>query len=456
MTRRLRVVWASPLRPVPSGVSAYAEDLIVRLGREVELTVTYDGFTPASDLSGWPVAVCPLAQLPELYARKPQDLLVSHMGNNPHHEWIWRLMQRWRGLVVLHDTNYNHFLPGHYLRNNQPERFLAAMLEHHGTSGHEFGCELLAKVGTPAWRDFEPRLFEYTLTGPILDRALRVIVHSDHAAAAARIAAQLPVDVVPMNFVPDGGYLPHGSVKPSRFGLPNSVPLILSLGFVAPHKRLDRVIAALGELRAEGRDFRLVIAGPATPEMGEALDRQAAAAGLTGRVVRLGFVKEEEMYALMSAADLAVNLRYPTAGESSAALIRLMGAELPALVTDHGASAEFPDDTVIKIRHGEGEHEQLCRTLASLMDHPEARLALGARARAHVLRENHVDRAVAAYLRVFEAAVRDTSRPMLSRAAREFWPAIAPLSDTPGFSALAEALSARWAEGGEIEPGQYF
>ena len=347
MNRRLRVVWASPLRPVPSGVSAYAEDMIARLGREVELTVTYDGFTPASDLSDWPLAVCPLAQLPALYARQPQDLLVSHMGNNPHHEWVWRLMQRWRGLVVLHDTNFNHCLPGHYLRNIQPERFLAAMLEHHGTAGHEFGCELLAKVGTPAWKEFEPRLFEYTLTGPILDRALRVIVHSNHAAAAVRIAAPLPVDVVPMNFVPGGGYLPPGSVLPSRFGLPDAVPLILSLGFVAPHKRLDRVIAALGVLHAQGRDFRLVIAGPATAEMGESLDRQAAAAGLAGRVLRLGFISDNEMYELLAAADLAVNLRYPTAGESSAALIRLMGAGLPVLVTDHGASAEVNTATAL-------------------------------------------------------------------------------------------------------------
>lgn len=456
MSRRLRVVWASPLRPVPSGISAYAEDLIPRLGREIDLTVLYDGFTPDSDFSDWPVTLCPAAQLPALYARLPQDLLVSHMGNNPHHEWIWRLMQRWRGLVVLHDTNFSQFLPGHYLNTNQPGRLLAALIEHHGEAGHVLGREMLAKAGTPAWEAFAPRMFECSMTGVILDRALRAVVHSAHAAAAARCVSPLPVDEVPMNFVPEGGYLPRGSVRPSRFKLPDEVPLILSLGFVAPHKRLDRVIAALGRLRASGRDFRLLIAGQTTPELVESLDRQIAAAGLTGRVVRRGFVSEEEMYALLAAADIAVNLRYPTAGESSAALIRLMGAGLPVLVTDHGASAEVPDDTVIKIRPGESEMELLTSTLANLLDDAAARHALGARARAHVLRENHVDRAVAAYLRIFEDAARDTARPMLARAARQIWPAVSPLANSPVFAPLIAELSARWAAGGEVEPGRYF
>ena len=54
----------------------------------------------------------------------------------------------------------------------------------------------------------------------------------------------------------------------------------------------------------------------------------------------------------MSAAlrcDLVFNLRYPTNGETSAALIQAMGLEKPCVVTDIGWFSEIPDDAVIKV-----------------------------------------------------------------------------------------------------------
>ncbi|MEA2489155.1 MAG: hypothetical protein QOH21_947, partial [Acidobacteriota bacterium] len=50
-----------------------------------------------------------------------------------------------------------------------------------------------------------------------------------------------------------------------------------------------------------------------------------------------------------------VNLRYPSAGETSGTLIRAFDAGKPVAVSDYAQFAELPDDCVVKIPFGEGE-----------------------------------------------------------------------------------------------------
>ena len=57
----------------------------------------------------------------------------------------------------------------------------------------------------------------------------------------------------------------------------------------------------------------------------------------------------------MAATDLAVNLRYPSAGETSGTLIRAFESGKPVAVSDYAQFAEFPDDCVVKIPFGDAE-----------------------------------------------------------------------------------------------------
>ena len=58
-----------------------------------------------------------------------------------------------------------------------------------------------------------------------------------------------------------------------------------------------------------------------------------------------------------------MNLRYPSAGETSGTLIRALEAGKPVAVSDYAQFAEFPDDCVVKIPF-DGEVEALTEFLA--------------------------------------------------------------------------------------------
>ena len=67
-----------------------------------------------------------------------------------------------------------------------------------------------------------------------------------------------------------------------------------------------------------------------------------------------GYVDDAEFDDYYAAADRLVNLRYPSAGETSGTLIRAFEAGKPVAVSDYAQFAELPDDVVTKIAFGAG------------------------------------------------------------------------------------------------------
>ena len=57
---------------------------------------------------------------------------------------------------------------------------------------------------------------------------------------------------------------------------------------------------------------------------------------------------EERLWSLMAACDVLVNLRSPTMGETSGAVIRGLSLGKPMLVSDVGWFAELPDDVALQ------------------------------------------------------------------------------------------------------------
>ena len=153
------------------------------------------------------------------------------------------------------------------------------------------------------------------------------------------------------------------------------------------------VLAAFAEARARNGDLRLLIVGEPAPNV----DAEA----LRGEGITFtGYVPDEEFAAYFAAVDRLVNLRYPSAGETSGTLIRAFEAGKPVAVSDYAQFAEFPDDCVVKIPFGD-------REVATLADFFMRDLADPAKAQAAWLRENaSMELTVRGYL----AALEDSSR----------------------------------------------
>jgi glycosyltransferase involved in cell wall biosynthesis len=149
-------------------------------------------------------------------------------------------------------------------------------------------------------------------------------------------------------------------------------PVIGSVGFLNANKRIPQLLEAFAVLRGRHPRARLVLAGPEAP--GLELERRIAALGLQDAVERHGYVDEDRLWSIIAACDACVSLRWPTMGETSAGVIRVLSLGKPLVVSDVDAFAELPDEAVLKVKPDEREVESLAAALLLLSD-PDRRTA---------------------------------------------------------------------------------
>ncbi len=182
-------------------------------------------------------------------------------------------------------------------------------------------------------------------------------------------------------------------------GLPADAFVFASFGFVTPHKRLDAALAAFARLRAARPAARFLICGEvaAQYDLGAILD----VAGGDGVTVT-GRVPLEKFHRAMQACDVAVNLRHPTGGETSASLLRLLASGIPTIVTDVGSFAELPDGVVAKVAMDEREVDHLAALFSALAGDSGLRRAMSVAARRHVETHHELGHAASALLAALE------------------------------------------------------
>jgi glycosyltransferase involved in cell wall biosynthesis len=174
------------------------------------------------------------------------------------------------------------------------------------------------------------------------------------------------------------------------------------------------VLRAVARVRAALTRVRLLLVGP-VPEP-DALDAAIEARGLRGVVTVAGRVPLAELPAHVAATDVVVHLRYPTARETSAALLRVLGQGRPAIVSDLENLADLPDGAVVRADVTDEEGE-VTRALLRLLESPALRARVGERARAHVATAHSPARCLETYAAALERTARTPLPP------RRPWPA---------------------------------
>ena len=103
-----------------------------------------------------------------------------------------------------------------------------------------------------------------------------------------------------------------------RLGLPLDAPLLASFGHVNPYKRVESVLRALRVLRERHAGLHYILVGSvsANYDLRALVQRH----GLEDAVTITGYVERAAFEEYVAAADICLNLRHPTAGETSASL----------------------------------------------------------------------------------------------------------------------------------------
>ena len=226
--------------------------------------------------------------------------------------------------------------------------------------------------------------------------------------------------------------LPAGGLR-AALGLPADAFLVASFGFITPAKRLDVALRAFARLRREVPNALYLLVGEVSPHYDFA---SVLTPGLAAGVVPVGRTGLAGLLRYMAAVDVAVNLRYPSAGETSGTLIRLLGLGKPVVVSNTGAFAEIPDGCCAKVDLDATEEELLTTYLLALARDPALRRRLGENARRHVAAHH----TLAGSARAYADFVRETvaSRPALPRAV----PPLAPYPPEDVLADLAGAVAA--------------
>ncbi|RMH22172.1 MAG: glycosyltransferase, partial [Acidobacteria bacterium] len=370
--RPLGIDFVSPLPPVRSGIADYGADLLPELAQRCDLRLIR---LPEQPLDPQLAARYPVAPVERL--GDDGRLPLYQMGNNRHHETVYELARRLPGVVTLHDLVLHHFLIGRTVARGDFAAYRRALAYDHGWIGEAASLPL-------RWPGGQSDAAQFALPAHrrLLDRQRGVLTHSRWAAAM--LVEELPgvrVRAMPMGIpLPPPLAEQAGRAFRRRLAVPETAPLLGTFGFQTPMKRTRSVLAALASPELAGA--YLLVGGEVAPVLD--LKGEARRLGVASRVRFLGFLPYADFEAAIAASDLCLNLRYPTAGETSASLLRILALGKPAVVSDYAQSAELEAGGVVKVPVGEDETPALVAILGRLLADRRRLVELGRAARAYV------------------------------------------------------------------------
>jgi glycosyltransferase involved in cell wall biosynthesis len=326
----------TPLPPTRSGVAHYASMLLPALAERAAVRA-FDS------LDG--------------YRRDQYDNVIYQLGNNPHHEVMYAEAMREPGVVVLHDLVLHHLIVEMTLARGDVEGFVAALEANHGPAGVAWARGRAAGIHTEMGNFLLPASIE------VARRAKAVIVHNEYARERLQsFGVTTPIHLVPHPYVPETRTFDRDALR-THLGIPHDARVLGFFGFLTSAKRAEVVLEAFRLARARDAKLALLIVGEPAPNIDPRTFEEEG-------IVMTGYVADDEFPAYYAAADRFVNLRYPSAGETSGTLIRALDAGKPVAVSDYAQFAELPDDCVVKIPFGEDEVQRLVSFFVDELDDP--------------------------------------------------------------------------------------
>lgn len=403
---RRKMAYFSPIPNQKSGIADYSAELLPELARYYDIDVFTDAVS--EDCLAGDFLVFPFNKFE---ARSNYyDVMLYQLGNSHFHVYMYEMLQRHPGIVVLHDFFISDML--HYIsaRNPAKKELFAENLEY------SHGPEVRQLLDNP--KNTETVMLNYPCNRRVLDAATGIIVHSEY-----------PTELL-QQFYPYGVSVPFEHIKLLRhkaapvddqerqairksIGFHEDDIIVASFGLLADKKLNDIAIAAFcqSQLACDPRTKLVFVGQLNLDHYGKKIKKMIVESGLEEKIIIAGFQEKEQYMRYIKASDFAIQLRAHSRGETSRSVLDCLASGVPVIVNAYATLNDYPDDVVCKIS-AEATVAEVAAALEQLFKDKALRQKLGNRARAYVEREHNPSLIAAQYVVAIE---RFTQQFMIQR-----------------------------------------
>ncbi len=413
----------TPIPPLETGLATYAMRVLQNTLDFVNWTVAYpDGGDP--DLLSSGIRVIKIDQISDMTGIP--DIRIFQLGNSMHCFPVVQALYRYRGTALFHEIVLHHMLRYCYLLNNQLEEYRRELRFCYGPNAERIEKEL--SIESLSIKEYDILLKKYPLIGRVL-----------HASSSASCLSPYAESIIEDAFRPGRtcviGHplspLPEIDIPPKPFDI-----CIGLLGSNHPGRNLPEVLESVELFRREIPEAGLLLIGCGYPE------------NIPEWAVNCGRLPESEYQGWIRTLDYAVDMRYPTCGETSGSLLEAMRAGVPSIVTATGSFLNIPSDAVLRVPC-DNMVQGLSQTLSYLHARPELRKTMSANSISYAEDTGSIKRLRSDWKRIISMASESVSENIIT-ASNSYSFSAAWHETPPGFTMDISTEAVSWKYSGDV------
>lgn len=388
----MRIAFFTPLPPIRSALSDYAEGMAMALANLPEVSLDFfvsADYQPETPLLKEGCQAFPVESFPAL--AQDYDIYLYSMGDHGrYHGYMLPYLHEYPGIVILNDLTLHRCILQSTVGLGQPEAYLQELK-------YALGIDDVAEANR-IQNDLNPNnVLDYPLFERVVDSSLGVIVQNNYARQ--RILERRPntkVTCIPYPFFMPPGF-PEFDLATERarqradLNLADDALVVGSFGIFVPDKHLGDCLQAFAYLVRQNPQAHYLLGGFAAEDYD--LEGHIAALGLSDNVSITGWKPPLEFVRYMFALDVGIHLRHPHIGGTPYTPIRLMGLDVCTLVSDIEPLAEIPQGACIKLEPDAYQAQTLAYLLSELATDIDLRREISHNGREFIQQYHQVDAA---------------------------------------------------------------
>jgi glycosyltransferase involved in cell wall biosynthesis len=307
-------IFVSPLLPTDSGIAEIAAQMIASFSSYGRVAVVCAYLEPDSKLEN---DVFTPNCMGALVKQNPNAQILYVIANGKHYYRSIELLFDFPGTVLLHDVNISG------IPNSSS----------YGTSD-EFGLSQLSN-------------------------AIKILVHSIHAKKLIEKTSTgkfYKVEVLPLG-------APIRKISEATQPIESNTILISTIGYAEHSKDSVKVFNTFVDLATRNKDWEFAFVGRVYKDWLMNWQQKIKLLGLDDRIHFPGKVSDENLVQWIDRSSLCIQLRVQSNGESSGALMDIIGRFKPVIVSEIGSFVEIKNNAVYKVPVGTAQ-----KTLVRLVE----------------------------------------------------------------------------------------